>query len=498
MPPLASSNLPGRASTPVATPFSMPKSSLSRRLSGIAAQLRARNGPSRRGEPVWRSRAASSLPVPLSPVMRTLTREAAARATSSLARRMAAESPTRSSSTAVVPFSERFSSRRRSRSAASARKRRLPSSAGAASAASEPEEPAVLLVERRRVAAARLALEDDEDAEHAVSGDERHARDAARRAPEPVSPARASGAFARARSRTNGSDATSSGVGRGIQADRGDASGAGGVLEGRREAAPGVEDGHGAREDLLEERPLVGGGRERAAHVVERLEPEDLLLEREGLEVARRGARDAHGVRRRSPRAPRTRSARAAPRRGRERATAAPGRSAGSSRGAARAPARPRPGGRGGRATSRARGARTCCSGSSPKPAKPFSCLLSTALVRSATASASRPAPIAMTPRTRLDLPGDHLLRFRLLRVREHRRNRRPRGPLPPRPLRPIRPRRRRPAESRHRLQLLGFRAGRHRGDLGRGRRPNSFTASSGRPASTRHIAARKRKSYRA
>ena len=137
VPPLASSNLPSLASTPVATPRSMPKSSLSRRLSGTAAQFSARKGPSRRGEPACRSFAASSLPVPLSPVTRTLTRDAAARATSSLARRMAGESPTRISSTPRLPLSERFSSRRRSRSAASARKRRAASSVGATRPASE-------------------------------------------------------------------------------------------------------------------------------------------------------------------------------------------------------------------------------------------------------------------------------------------------------------------------------------------------------------------------
>ena len=67
VPPRASSNFPGRASTPVATPRSMPKSSDSRSVSGSAAQLMATNGPSLRGEFPWISRATISLPVPDSP-----------------------------------------------------------------------------------------------------------------------------------------------------------------------------------------------------------------------------------------------------------------------------------------------------------------------------------------------------------------------------------------------------------------------------------------------
>ena len=173
-------------------------------------------GPSRRGEPACRSRAASSLPVPLSPVMRTFTRDAAARATSSLARRIAGESPTRSSSTAVVPLSDRFSSRSRSRSAASARKRRLPSSGRRGESRQRAEEPPVLLVEGRRVAAR---------APRGRGRRELRARGRPTRAelprrcptgrPRTVSAARARGAFARARSRTNGSAATSSGRGEG-------------------------------------------------------------------------------------------------------------------------------------------------------------------------------------------------------------------------------------------------------------------------------------------
>ncbi len=57
---------------PVKAPRSWPKSSLSSNCSGMAAQLTATNGP------LWRSLccqialATSSLPVPLSPVIRTV------------------------------------------------------------------------------------------------------------------------------------------------------------------------------------------------------------------------------------------------------------------------------------------------------------------------------------------------------------------------------------------------------------------------------------------
>ena len=49
----------------------MPKSSLSSRLSGRAAQLMAIKGLSNRELFMWIVRAASSFPVPLSPVIRT-------------------------------------------------------------------------------------------------------------------------------------------------------------------------------------------------------------------------------------------------------------------------------------------------------------------------------------------------------------------------------------------------------------------------------------------
>ena len=71
-------NLPARLITaPVKAPFTWPKSSLSIRFSGIAPQLIVTNGPSARGLRRCSSLAMSSLPVPVSPVMRTLMSVAA-------------------------------------------------------------------------------------------------------------------------------------------------------------------------------------------------------------------------------------------------------------------------------------------------------------------------------------------------------------------------------------------------------------------------------------
>src|SRR6516225_4099283 len=68
----ATSKHPARRSeAPVNEPFSWPNSSLSMRVSGKAAQLIATNGPWRRALSSWMVRATSSLPVPLSPVIRT-------------------------------------------------------------------------------------------------------------------------------------------------------------------------------------------------------------------------------------------------------------------------------------------------------------------------------------------------------------------------------------------------------------------------------------------
>ena len=64
-------------------PFTWPNSSLSSRVSGIAAQLMATNGPSLRPLFAWSALATSSLPVPLSPVMSTVVSVSATRVTSS-------------------------------------------------------------------------------------------------------------------------------------------------------------------------------------------------------------------------------------------------------------------------------------------------------------------------------------------------------------------------------------------------------------------------------
>ena len=61
-----------RSRAPVKAPFSWPNSSLSSSVSGIAAQLTATNGLSRRGPVTWMARATSSLPVPVSPRMSTV------------------------------------------------------------------------------------------------------------------------------------------------------------------------------------------------------------------------------------------------------------------------------------------------------------------------------------------------------------------------------------------------------------------------------------------
>ena len=82
MPPSAASNFPTRSRiAPVKAPFTWPKSSLSSRLSGIAAQLTATKGPRPRGDSPWRARATSSFPVPLSPRIRTVVSVGATRRT---------------------------------------------------------------------------------------------------------------------------------------------------------------------------------------------------------------------------------------------------------------------------------------------------------------------------------------------------------------------------------------------------------------------------------
>ena len=79
-PPSAAAKSPFRSrSAPVKAPFTWPKSSLSRSVSGKAAQFRATNSPRRRVLSSWIARARSSLPVPVSPAISTEALERAAR-----------------------------------------------------------------------------------------------------------------------------------------------------------------------------------------------------------------------------------------------------------------------------------------------------------------------------------------------------------------------------------------------------------------------------------
>ena len=71
--PSASSKRPSlRLIAPVNAPFSWPNSSLSSSVSVSAPQLTLTNGPAARFERAWIARATSSLPVPLSPGMKTV------------------------------------------------------------------------------------------------------------------------------------------------------------------------------------------------------------------------------------------------------------------------------------------------------------------------------------------------------------------------------------------------------------------------------------------
>ena len=110
VPPSACSHFPLRSSTaPVNEPFTCPKSSLSISSSGIAAPFTSTNGPAARGDARWSARAASSLPTPLSPVMRTRASEAPARAISSRRRRIAGPVPRSVSLAASSPVRLRSS-----------------------------------------------------------------------------------------------------------------------------------------------------------------------------------------------------------------------------------------------------------------------------------------------------------------------------------------------------------------------------------------------------
>ncbi len=80
VPPWAASNFPSfRSSAPVKDPFSWPNSSRSSRDSLRTEQAMGTKGLSWREDCWWMARAATSLPVPFSPRMRTVASAAAAR-----------------------------------------------------------------------------------------------------------------------------------------------------------------------------------------------------------------------------------------------------------------------------------------------------------------------------------------------------------------------------------------------------------------------------------
>jgi hypothetical protein len=115
VPPCASSKSPRRFSmAPVKEPFTWPKSSDSRRVSGSAEQFSATNGRRARSERSWIARATSSLPVPVSPTMSTVARVGATRSTMSNMRRMAGVRPTMASSPPAEVWRLRCATSRRS------------------------------------------------------------------------------------------------------------------------------------------------------------------------------------------------------------------------------------------------------------------------------------------------------------------------------------------------------------------------------------------------
>ncbi len=105
---------------PVKAPRSCPKSSDSTRSRGIAAQFSRTNGPAARAEARCTSDAATSFPVPDSPVISTRASVGATRRIVSRTRSRAALVPTSAPPSPSSACSARFSSRdRRSSSAAS-------------------------------------------------------------------------------------------------------------------------------------------------------------------------------------------------------------------------------------------------------------------------------------------------------------------------------------------------------------------------------------------
>ena len=79
-------------------PFTCPNSSLSSSVSEMAAQFTGTKGRVARLEFTWMARAISSLPVPLSPVISTVTSVGATRTSLVSSSRIGADRPTRLSS----------------------------------------------------------------------------------------------------------------------------------------------------------------------------------------------------------------------------------------------------------------------------------------------------------------------------------------------------------------------------------------------------------------
>jgi hypothetical protein len=77
----------------VKAPRLCPNSSASSRVSGSAPQSTITNGPWARGEASWIARATSSLPVPVSPWIRTVASLAATRASRANSSRIAVLAP---------------------------------------------------------------------------------------------------------------------------------------------------------------------------------------------------------------------------------------------------------------------------------------------------------------------------------------------------------------------------------------------------------------------
>ena len=110
MPPSASPKSPGRARTaPVKAPRAWPNSSASASSGVSDAQLnRTKRWPDRRDARQSAS-ATRSFPVPLSPVMSTVTSRGATRATSCASRRMLSDAKTIEPESASSPVSRSFS-----------------------------------------------------------------------------------------------------------------------------------------------------------------------------------------------------------------------------------------------------------------------------------------------------------------------------------------------------------------------------------------------------